>query len=235
MLFNSFGYLFYFLPLAVVGFFACGRWSAWGRLPLAWLTAASLFFYAWWNPWDLPVIVGSMVFNFAMGRWLQRYRQHGQHRRSLLLAGIAGNLLLLGYYKYLFFVGDVVGQVLGISVDLPHLRLPLGISFFTFTQIAYLVDTARGEVQETEPLHYALFVTFFPHLLAGPILHHREMMPQFADAANRRFHAENVARGLFLLAMGLGKKVLIADQLAGTADAGFAAPASLTTLTAWQT
>ncbi|HEX4857739.1 MAG TPA: MBOAT family protein [Usitatibacteraceae bacterium] len=229
MLFNSYGYLFLFLPIALAGYFALQRHST---LALAWLTAASLFFYAWWNPWHLPLVAGSIIFNFWVGRVLLQ-RPPGR-RRGWLVFGVVANLVMLGVYKYLAF-GASIAAGLGIALSVPALALPLGISFFTFTQIAYLVDTAKGEVRETHPVHYALFVTFFPHLLAGPIIHHREMMPQFAETAGRRFDAGNFARGLFLLAIGLAKKTMIADPLGEHANAGFAAVSGLDWAGAWAT
>ena len=229
MLFNSYEYLYLFLPLALAGFFALQRSS---NAALAWLVAASLGFYAWWNPWHVPVVIGSIAVNFWVGR---RIMATASNRTRWLWFGIACNLLLLGGFKYTHFVWGIAADLSAASMTLPAIALPLGISFFTFTQIAYLVDTARGDVRETNPLYYALFVTFFPHLLAGPIIHHKEMMPQFADTANRRFNAENFARGLFLLALGFGKKVLIADPLGTAANAGYADIGALGFLDAWMT
>ena len=232
MLFNSYGYLFLFLPLALAGYFVLHRSS---QIALAWLVAASLFFYAWWNPWHVPIAIGSMLFNFWIGRAILASTDR---KRRWMWLGIAGNLLLLGIFKYTHFAWDIFAGVFGVSLTIPASAfpaLPLGISFFTFTQIAYLVDTARGEVRETNPVHYALFVTFFPHLLAGPIIHHKEMMPQFADADNRHFNSTNFARGLFLLALGLGKKMLIADPLGDAANAGFANVDALNFAGAWTT
>ena len=229
MLFNSYGYLFLFLPLALAGYFALHRSSL---MALAWLVAASLFFYAWWNPWHLPIVLGSMAFNFWVGR---RILASNARKRRWLWCGIGGNLLLLGAFKYTHFALGIVAGLSGWQLVIPQIALPLGISFFTFTQIAYLVDTARGEVREANPVHYALFVSFFPHLLAGPIIHHKEMMPQFADATNRLFNPANFARGLFLLALGLGKKVLIADPLGDAANAGFAGVDALNLAGAWTT
>ena len=232
MLFNSYGYLFLFLPIALAGYFALNRSSA---VALTWLVMVSLFFYAWWNPWHLPIVLGSIAFNFWVGR---RTMASTGNKRRWLWFGITGNLLLLGVFKYTHFALGVVADFSGWTNwqgAIPQIALPLGISFFTFTQIAYLVDTARGEVRETNPLHYALFVTFFPHLLAGPILHHKEMMPQFADATNRAFNPENLARGLFLLALGFGKKVLIADPLGDAANTGYASIDALGFSGAWTT
>jgi alginate O-acetyltransferase complex protein AlgI len=229
MFFNSYEFLFLFLPFALLGYFALSRFSV---MALAWLMIASLFFYAWWNPWHLPIMLGSIGFNF----WAARHIVASCDRKRIWLwVGISGNLLLLGAFKYTPFVIGIIGDVSGWPQNFPEIALPLGISFFTFTQIAYLIDTARGEVQESHPVHYALFVTFFPHLLAGPIIHHKEMMPQFDDASNRRFNADNMARGLFLLALGFGKKVLIADPLGASVNVGYANVAALGFSDAWLT
>ena len=229
MFFNSYGYLFLFLPIALLGYFALRRASV---LALGWLTIASLFFYGWWNPWHLPIVAASIGFNFWVGRRISASRER---KRPWLYLGIGANLLLLGLFKYTHFLFANIAEVSGWSVSVPEIALPLGISFFTFTQIAYLVDTERDQVRETQPLIYALFVSFFPHLLAGPIIHHAEMMPQFADAKNRPFDADNLARGLFLLALGLGKKVLVADPLGAIANAGYANVAGLGFSDAWVT
>src|SRR6185437_10789384 len=179
MLFNSYEYLVYFLPLSLAVFFILGRRAAWA---VAWLVAASLFFYAWWNPKYLPLILGSIAFNFLVGRRLHR---GSVHAAGWLAFGIAANLAVLGVFKYADFAVRNATDLTGLPLALPHIVLPLGISFFTFTQIAYLVDVHRGKAREPSLLNYALFVTFFPHLLAGPILHHSEMMPQFADPSNK--------------------------------------------------
>jgi alginate O-acetyltransferase complex protein AlgI len=225
MLFNSYEYLLWFLPATLVVFFALGRWPLAAQ---AWLTVASLFFYGWWNPWHLPLILGSIAFNFALAAALRR-----GGGRGVLALGVAANLALLGVYKYADFFLANVARWTGEPPPLLHLALPLGISFFTFTQIAYLVDVYRRKAEEPHVVNYALFVTFFPHLLAGPIIHHSEMMPQFAQATNKRPQWENLAAGLFLLTIGLAKKVLLADTFAPIADAGFAAPAALAAPAAW--
>jgi alginate O-acetyltransferase complex protein AlgI len=225
MLFNSYDYLLWFLPAALAAFFLLGK------SPLAaqaWLSVASLVFYGWWNPWHLPLIAGSIAVNFAVARALQRGAG-----RALLAFGIGANLTVLGVFKYADFFLANAARLTGGAPHLIHLALPLGISFFTFTQIAYLVDVYRRRAQEPVLVNYALFVTFFPHLLAGPILHHSEMMPQFAEASNKRPQAGNLAAGLFLLTIGLMKKVLLADTFAPIADAGFGAPATLSPLAAW--
>ena len=225
MLFNSYDYLLWFLPGTLVVFFLLGR------RPLAaqaWLTVASLFFYGWWNPSHLPLILASIAFNFAIAQWLR-----SGARRAVLALGVTANLALLGVFKYADFFLANAARVTGDAPPLLHIALPLGISFFTFTQIAYLVDVYRRKAQEPILVNYALFVTFFPHLLAGPILHHSEMMPQFAQSSNKRPQWDNLGAGAFLLTIGLVKKVLLADTLAPIADAGFGTPSTLSAAAAW--
>ena len=213
MLFNSFAFIFVFLPVTLVGFFALGRVRP--RLAAAWLTVASVFFYGWWNPRYVPLLIVSVLFNYTFARFIAGGVGRRPRTRKLLLAlAIVGNLLLLGYFKYAnFFLGSA-GSLLGASWRLGDIILPLGISFFTFTQISFLVDTYRGEAREYNLVHYGLFVTYFPHLIAGPVLHHREMMPQFAQPVTYRPAAESFAVGLTVFSLGLFKKVMIADTVA---------------------
>jgi len=234
MLFNSYEYLIYFLPLSLAAFFLLGRVRA--SFAVGALVAASLFFYGWWNPRYLPLILGSIGFNFAVGALLRRAQASGGHeawRGALLAFGVGANLALLALFKYADFAVANARAITGLPLALPHIVLPLGISFFTFTQIAYLVDVHRGRAKEPSLLNYALFVSFFPHLLAGPIIHHSEMMPQFASRSNKRPQPSQLAAGLFLLAIGMVKKVCIADPLAPVVAAGFDHPQSLSALAAW--
>ena len=224
MLFNSYSYLFLFLPLALIGYFSISKNS---EFKLFWLTGASFLFYAWWNPVYLPIIIISILTNF----WLGCFIVASEKKKNWLYLGIIFNVSLLGFFKYTNFLM----QVLGVNVSYSKIDLPLGISFFTFTQIAYLVDSAKEKINEKSLLHYALFVTFFPHLLAGPILHHKEMMPQFSDVNNRRFISENFSRGLFLLVIGFGKKMLIADPLGDAANLGYNTVGALDFGSAWST
>ncbi len=234
MLFNSYVFLFGFLPATCLVYFALNRWVP-GRAGLAWLFGASCFFYAWWNWKFLPLLLGSIAVNFALGRALQRRSQPpGRGAGATVLgAGVTANLALLGYFKYADFFVANANTMLGAHWLLPQVILPLGISFFTFTQIAFLVDAHRGQAREFSFINYGLFVSFFPHLLAGPILHHAEMMPQFAEVSNKRFNAANFWVGLTLLVIGLAKKVLIADEIAPWANAGFGHPAQLQFIDAW--
>jgi alginate O-acetyltransferase complex protein AlgI len=239
MLFNSYDYLLAFLPLALAIYFGC----AYLRLPpmssMLFLALASLGFYAYWRVDHLAVILASAAFNFGVGRMLSagRNSETGEHspkgNRWLLAFGIFTNLALLGYFKYAVFAVDTVSAATGQSFSIASVALPLGISFFTFTQIAFLVDSYGGKTSEPSLTNYVLFVTFFPHLLAGPILHHRAMMSQFADPKNARPFMPHIAQGLLLIAIGLAKKVLIADPLAPVVEAGYAGAGTLNALEAW--
>ena len=214
MLFNSYSFIFFFLPAVLVGYFQLARRSE--PLPLIFLLVASLVFYGWWDVRFVPLLLASTAFNYAIGRRLvptaPGLSERGRH--WLLAAGIAVNVLVLGYFKYAGFALENWNRLTGGHAVIGDVVLPLGISFFTFTQIAFLVDASRGQVDRLTPVGYALFVTYFPHLIAGPILHHREMMPQFASVAARRARAENFAVGLTIFALGLFKKTVLADGVA---------------------
>lgn len=236
MLFNSYAFLFLYFPVTFAAFFAIGRYSR--ALAALWLFAASLFFYGWWNPAYVGLLAGSILFNFGMGSAITRAHQAGRTAQQQLLLTIAvgADLALLAYYKYANFFLHNADQLLGLGWTMEAVVLPLGISFFTFTQIAFLVDAYRGEVKESNFLHYGLFVTYFPHLIAGPVLHHKEMMPQFALGKTYRPHWENLSVGLTVFVLGLFKKVVLADGVAPFAGPVFDAAAggqTLTLLEAW--
>lgn len=200
------------------------------------LVFASLFFYSWWNIDYLPLILSSMLFNYVIGNMLnENFKRIRVHRKLILSIGVAANLALLGYFKYSDFLIENFDLLFGASVPLLHLALPLAISFFTFQQIAYLVDSYRGETKEYDFLNYALFVTFFPQLIAGPIVHHAEMMPQFASKWNAVKNYRHIATGLFIFSLGLFKKVVIADTFAQWATAGFDTAPVLNFFEAWAT
>ena len=231
MLFNSYEFLFLFLPIAVLvyqGLASLGN----RRVALSWLVGASLFFYGWWNPVYLGLIIGSMLFNYSVGILLMSNRI-----KLILVLGVAINLALLGYYKYANFFVDNMVLLIGADWNLGHIVLPLAISFFTFQQITYLVDTYRGETKEYSFLQYALFVTFFPQLIAGPIVHHKEMIPQFASPERQRINFQMMAVGLSIFFCGLFKKVVIADSLSPYANEAFSIVQSgdlLTFFEAWR-
>lgn len=229
MLFNSYVFLLLFLPVTAAGFFLIGRRSH--VLAAGWLAAASLFFYGWWDYRYLPLLLTSIVFNYTFAMHLRP----GRHaRRKLLLAAAIGiNLALLVYYKYAGLFAASFSALAGTPEIVLHIVLPIGISFFTFTQIAFLVDTYQGKVVEGRFIHYLLFVTYFPHLIAGPVLHHKEMMPQFAEPRIYRFSSRDLAVGATIFCIGLAKKVLIADNIAPYAAPLFDHPVTPSLLIAW--
>ena len=229
MLFNSPAFIFVFLPLALLGFFACARIGP--QLAIGWLTAASLVFYTFHDAAALPVLLVSITFNLLVARALvtpppqpANAGRAGRAGRSGLLLGtaIAANLAWLFHFKYAApFMAWAQGSAATAVPD-----LPLGISFFTFTQVAFLVDVYRRRTADLNPLRYALFVTYYPHLVAGPILHHAQTMPQFQRADIFRFSADRLADGTVLFILGLFKKVVLADQFATYADPAFNAAAA---------
>lgn len=207
MLFTSYEFLLLFLPATIAGFFCVARFSH--RFAASWLAGASLFFYGWWNPKLVVLLLASIAFNFAAGRMLAR-----RPARGLLAIAVATNLAVLAFFKYTNFFISTANELASTGLPLLEIVLPLGISFFTFTQIAFLVDVYQGKAKEYDPVHYALFVSYFPHLIAGPVLHHRQMMPQFAQPETFRPSAENIATGLMIFIIGFAKKVLLADSFA---------------------
>ena len=224
MLFNSYIFVLAFLPIAVAGFFWLSRVSQ--QAGLAWLIAASFFFYAWWDPRLLPLLLGSIAVNHLL--WQAITRTTGRMQTTVLVSGIAANLGALAWFKY---AATWLGAA-GIFISQPV--LPLGISFFTFTQIALLVDARAGRAPPPTLTGHALFVSFFPHLIAGPVLRHQDVMPQFSAETTFRISADSLAAGLAIFVIGLLKKTLLADPLSATVAAGFAHPASLTMLAAWR-
>lgn len=235
MLFNSYEFIFLFLPLSFfIYFFLLEKRLIVGAK--GFLVFASLFFYSWWNIAYLPIILSSMLFNYIIGNSLnENFQQMRVHKKSLLAFGVIANLALLGYFKYSDFFLENFNLLFNGSVPLLHLALPLAISFFTFQQIAYLVDSFRAETAEYDFLNYSLFVTFFPQLIAGPIVHHAEMMPQFASKWNLVKSYKNIATGLFIFSIGLFKKVVIADIFAQWATVGFDQAEALNLIEAWAT
>jgi len=214
MLFNSYEFIFVFLPVTLAGFYVLGALSrTWS---LRWLILASFFFYAWWRPINVLLIAPSILVNFVLARILQRLVRNEKRRNvslAVLLLGLAFNVAFLGYFKYTYFLGTAINDVFGANLILTHIVLPLGISFITFQKIAFLIDVHSRRIESFTLQDYCLFVLFFPQLIAGPIVHYREMMPQFHSVPGR-FDKENVAVGLTLVLFGLFKKAVIADGLA---------------------
>lgn len=211
MLFNSYSFLLVYLPVTVLGFFAFSRLGK--ATGATWLAVASLLFYAWWDYRYIALLLTSICSNYIAGSYIARHSSSLKGRRALTVA-IAANLILLGYYKYADFFISSANSVLNTDWEILGVILPIGISFFTFTQIAFLADAYAGKVTEYRFIYYVLFVTYFPHLIAGPVLHHKEMMPQFDEDKNYMPQSANFAIGLTIFAIGLAKKVLLADNLA---------------------
>ncbi|OZM57699.1 membrane-bound O-acyltransferase family protein [Lottiidibacillus patelloidae] len=232
MLFNSYEFIFVFLPIVFIVYFLLNKLSN-SIYSKVWLVTCSLFFYSWWNVAYLPLIVGSLIFNFIVGTLLV----NGNIKRNKLLLtfGILINVFLLGYFKYADFFIANINTLFENDYNLLHLVLPLAISFFTFQQIAYLVDSYRREYDGYNFLDYSLFVTFFPQLIAGPIVHHKEMMPQFETKENKKIDLRNISLGMFIFFIGLFKKVVIADSFAVWATKGFDEPYTLTFFEGWLT
>lgn len=227
MIFSSLLYVAIFLPSAIIGYFFSQR-QVGHKAAIAFLVLVSWVFYAYWKPIYLPVLLFSISFNYIIAIFLRRNKS-----KACLWVGIAANLLLLGYFKYFDFFVENVNFIAGTTWPILSLVLPLGISFHTFQQIAYLVDTYKGKTTNDSFLNYSLFVSFFPQLIAGPIVHWREMMPQFEDAEKRAFTTDNFVNGLNIFLLGFFKKVFIADILAKMSDPLFANTANLTVAEAW--
>ena len=236
MLFNSAEFLFGFLPVALLGFFLLGRHSR--VLAIRWLIIVSLVFYGWWRPLNVLIIGPSILINFALARVLQRLTKDETPSRganAVLLFGIVLNVVFLGVFKYTDFVAGTINDAFGTNLLLSHIILPLGISFITFQKIAFLIDIQAGRVKTFTFQDYCTFVLFFPQLIAGPIVHYREMMPQF-QTVSCRFDKENFSVGLTLLLFGLFKKVVLADQMATLVTPIYehaASGATISFFTAW--
>lgn len=227
MLFNSYIFIFLFLPVTLLVFFFLARFKQMKAAQVA-LVIASLAFYAYWDIRYLPLLLASMAFNYIMGSKIEQSRD-----KRMLAFSVGVDLALLGYFKYTDFFLQTVNTLGGSSIPLPHIVLPLGISFFTFTQIAYLVDAYRGETEKYSLSSFSLFVSFFPHLIAGPILYHKKIIPQFNDLKNYVFSSKNMSLGVSLFAIGLFKKVMVADNLAPWAKEAFSHAQQLTFMDAW--
>jgi alginate O-acetyltransferase complex protein AlgI len=237
MLFNSYEFIFVFLPASFFVYFYLNskRLSAAAKV---WLVFASLFFYSWWNIVYLPLILISVLFNYSISNTMIEYdKSRSRHftKKSLLKVGLVFNIGLLVYFKYMDFFISNTNTIFGSNIELLHLALPLAISFFTLQQIAFLIDSYEGLAKEKNFLDYTIFVTFFPQLIAGPIVHHKEMMPQFTSVKNKVKNYKNIALGIFIFSIGLFKKVVIADTFAIWATQGFDIAATLNLFEAWVT
>jgi alginate O-acetyltransferase complex protein AlgI len=210
MLFNSYSFIFAFLPIVLCGYFLLGRLG--DHAPVIWLALASLVFYAYGNWQFVPLLIASIAFNYTIGYWLIARDLSSSARRTALAIGVVGDLAVLAVFKYAGFFTANFDALFGTRFVV-SIMLPVGISFYTFTQIAFLVDAYRGKVARYALPHYALFVTYFPHLIAGPILHHKDMIPQFEDGKTKRPDVHLILCGLIIFAIGLFKKTCLADGI----------------------
>lgn len=227
MLFNSYEFILLYLPFTLLVYYKLAKY--WGsNYAKSFLIFMSLVFYSYWDINNLPILLTSIIVNYIFGHMLTQKKN-----KVTLACGIAFNLAFLGYFKYTDFVIQNVNVLLNTSIPLQNIILPLGISFFTFTQTAYLVDVYRGETKEYSKSDYLLFVTIFPHLIAGPILYHKDMIPQFSVAENYKVNYKNITYGIIWFVIGLFKKVIIADELAITANQAFSNIDKLTMYDAW--
>ena len=230
MLFNSYTFITVFLPITWLTFFLAARYKK-TDVSVGILVVASLVFYSYWNPKFVLLILFSITFNYLCGRSLEK--TEGLRAKTFLILGIVVDLGLIGYFKYSNFFLENISHLAGRSFQYRDIFLPLGISFFTFQQIAYLVDCYKGLTKENRFVHYALFVAFFPQLIAGPIVHHADIIPQFKKKRTYLINYENIAFGLCFFSLGLFKKTVIADSFSGWVAEGFDSNAALTFLEAW--
>lgn len=234
MLFNSYEFIFLFLPITLVIYFLLNKYNK-NMLSKAWLVIASLYFYSYLKKSYLILIIVSILVNYFVGTELTIKANNVIRRKVLLIFGVLFNLGTLGYFKYYDFFIENINYIFKTNFNLLHIILPLGISFFTFQQLSYVIDNYHRKSLNYDFLSYCLFVTFFPQLIAGPIVLPSEMLPQFENEENKKLNWENMNRGLYMFSIGLAKKVIIADTIAHFVKAGFDMMESLNFAEAWLT
>ena len=234
MLFNSYEFIFLFLPITLIIYFTLNRYGK-NNIAKGWLVIASLYFYSYFHLSYLYLILSSIMVNYFIGNKLNHKNLNGKERKIWMVIGVIFNLGLLGYFKYYDFFVENINIVFRTNFTLLHILLPLGISFFTFQQLSFIIDSYNEKSMKYDFLSYCLFVTFFPQLIAGPIVLPNEMLPQFEDKRNKLINYENMNRGLYMFSIGLAKKVIIADTIANFANAGFDKMGTLNIIEAWMT
>lgn len=230
MSFNSYFFIFLFLPICVLGYFLLGKLNN-KKIAKIYLILMSLWFYGYFNPWYLFIILFSILFNYLFSRLILKHTP-GKVKKGLAVFAVLCNLALIFYFKYCDFFLSTINSLFKKDIPLTHVLLPLGISFFTFQQISFIIDSYRQETADYTFLDYSLFVTFFPQLVAGPIVLHEEMIPQFADPEKSKWNMTNFNRGLYLFSVGLCKKVILADTFGVAVGFGWDALETLTSLEA---
>jgi len=232
LLFNSYVFFYAFLPVALAGYYTTANF---GRRPaILWLIFMSFVFYGWWNPAFVPLLAISIAFNYTASLLIGASEPKPRLQGWITGLAIAANLGALTYYKYAMWLVSLLHDIGLARAELSGIVLPLGISFFTFTQIGYLLDCRHGIAKDRNLLDYVVFVTFFPHLIAGPILHNGEMMPQFGNPATFRFSSTEFSVGLGVFVLGMLKKCLIADPIGAVVPIAYSHPAELPLFSAWQ-
>ncbi|MCS5712309.1 MBOAT family O-acyltransferase [Candidatus Berkiella aquae] len=233
MLFDSYIFIFVFLPVCLLLYGLLTQYKQYGYA-LSWLVLASLFFYGWWNPPYLILLLTSIAVNFVIGQSLRQRAKQNKSNTVPLVFGVSLNLLFIGYFKYAYFFVSNLNQFTAQPIPFDPIILPLGISFFTFQKIAFLVDASRGEIKDFRFIDYCLFVTFFPQLIAGPIVQHKQIIPQFAFKDKLKISSDNFSIGLTLFLLGLFKKIALADSIAVYANAAFNGAAAGINLSFWE-
>lgn len=234
MLFNSYEFIFLFLPITLIIYFTLNRYEK-NNITKGWLVIASLYFYSYFHLSYLYLILTSIIINYFIGNKLNHKSLNVKERKIWIVIGVIFNLGLLGYFKYYDFFIENINTVFRTNFTLLHVLLPLGISFFTFQQLSFIIDSYNEKSMKYDFLSYCLFVTFFPQLIAGPIVLPNEMLPQFEDKRNKLINYENMNRGLYMFSIGLAKKVIIADTIANFANVGFDQMETLNIIEAWMT
>ncbi len=232
MVFTSYQYLVFFLPLVVLLYFSIAGKGL--KAVAGWIIIASLFFYGTWNPFYLLLLGGSILVNYSVGLWINRNESGTAMQKMRLAVGVVFNIALLGYFKYTNFFVNVLNDAFSLGWHVERIVLPLAVSFFTFQQIAWLMDQYRRNIVSCTFAEYVAAVAFFPHLIAGPIVRYADLLPQFQDDAIRQVNWENISRGIFCICLGTFKKIVLADTLAQYAGIGFDQGLKLTLIPAWE-
>lgn len=232
MLFNSYLFIFLFLPVALLGYYGLNYFKMF-RMSNVFLIGMSLWFYGYYNKNYIVIICGSIVINYLLAKGMERLCQKQYAQRLIMVLGICFNVGVIFYFKYFNFCLENANHIFGSSFEIHDIVLPLGISFYTFQQISYLVDASKGETKDYTFIEYVLFVTFFPQLIAGPIVTHSEMIPQFRSRERRCFHPGSFSKGMYIFALGLFKKVIIADTFGKAVAYGYGTVGSLSSMEAF--
>ncbi|MBQ8057058.1 MAG: MBOAT family protein [Ruminococcus sp.] len=221
MLFNSYIFLLLFLPLVIVGYFSLNHFKLY-RLAMIFVLIMSLWFYGYFNAYYLLIMIASIVMNYVAYKYINKYKDRIVIKRTIAATAIVINVAALFYFKYYDFFIENINALFKTDFTLMHIVLPLGISFFTFQQLSFVIDSYKGDVPQYNIIDYACFVTYFPQLVAGPIVTHDELVPQFEDKSKKSFRWDNFSKGLFAFTLGLSKKVLIADMMGNAVNWGYA-------------